>query len=88
MLVLLHTAPLAYPPRKSSARITVENTLLLSITAIALISSLYYTHAPQLLHASPPTRAFSHTQDDPCGTVTSRTTHAQDTHLTFPTLEP
>jgi len=33
----------------------------------------YYTHAPQLLHASPPTRALSHTQDAPCGTVASRT---------------
>ena len=36
----------------------LESTLLLSIlNALALISSLYYTHAPQSLHASPPTRA-------------------------------
>jgi hypothetical protein len=32
---------------------------------LALDSSLYYTQAPQLLHALPPTRAFSHTQDAP-----------------------
>jgi hypothetical protein len=40
------------------------------------ISSLYYTHAPQLLHASPPTRAFSHTQDAPA----SPSPHAPHTH--------
>ena len=38
--------------------VDLESTLLLSIlNALALISSLYYTHAPQSLHASPPTRA-------------------------------
>ena len=53
-----------------------------------LISSLCCTHAPQLLHASPPTRALSHTQDAPCGTVASRTARTYtSTHLTFPTLE-
>ena len=36
---------------------------------LLLISLLYYTHAPQLLHVSPPMRVFSHTQDDPCCTV-------------------
>jgi len=46
-----------------------------------LISSLCCTHAPQLLHASPPTRALSHTQDAPRCTVASRTTQTQDTHL-------
>jgi len=51
-----------------------------------LISSLYYTHAPQLLHASQPTHAFSHTQDAPCDTVASRTTQTQDTNLDVPDL--
>jgi hypothetical protein len=38
--------------------VDLESTLLLSIlNALALISSLYYTLAPQSLHASPPTRA-------------------------------
>jgi hypothetical protein len=58
--------------------VDLESTLVLSIqNALALISSLYSTRAPQLLHASPPTRALSHTQDTPCGTITSRTTHTR-----------
>ncbi len=38
---------------------------------------MYYTHAPQLLHASPLTCVLSYTQDAPCGTVDSRTTVAR-----------
>jgi len=44
--------------RRTRHAVHLESTLLLSIqNALALISSLYYTHAPQLPHASPPTRA-------------------------------
>jgi hypothetical protein len=44
--------------RRTRHAVDLESTLLLSIqNALALISSLYYTHAPQLPHASPPTRA-------------------------------
>ena len=58
MLVLLCMAPLAYFPWEDPARCDPESPWLLSVqNALALISSLYYTHAPQLPHASPPTRA-------------------------------
>jgi hypothetical protein len=64
--------------RRTRHAVDLESTLLLSIqNALALISSLYYTHVPQLLHAPPPTRALSHTQDAPCGTVASRATHTR-----------
>ena len=58
MLVLLCMAPLAYFPWEDPARCDPESPWLLSVqNALALISSLYYTRAPQLPHASPPTRA-------------------------------
>lgn len=51
-------APPAYPPWRNPARCDPESTQLPSVqNALALISSLYYTRAPQLPHASPPTRA-------------------------------
>jgi hypothetical protein len=65
MLVLLHTVPLAYPPRRNLARCVVETTRFSLLRRSLWISSLYYTQAPQLLHVLPPTRAFSHTQDAP-----------------------
>jgi hypothetical protein len=63
----------------ATVRLSLSKTTRIDFIAV-------YTHAPQLPRASPPTRALSHTQDAPCGTVASRTTHTRSTHLDFPNL--
>jgi hypothetical protein len=57
LLVLLCMAPLAYFRGRLGTLRPREHSASLYTNALALISSLYYTHAPQLPHASPPTRA-------------------------------
>ena len=54
----------------------VESTRFSLLRRSLWISSMYYTHAPQLFHASPPTRAFSHMQDAPA----APSPHAPRTH--------
>ena len=72
--------------RRTRHAVDLESTLLLSIqNALALISSLYYTHVPQLLHAPPPTRGLTHARHSLWHSLLPHHTHTS-THLNVPDL--
>ena len=71
-------APLAYLPQKDSARCAPKEhaaSLYTKCTRFDIIAVLYT--CTTVAHAPPPTRALSHTQVAPCGTVASRATHTR-----------
>jgi len=57
MLVLLNASAGLSSAEELGTQWTQKDSASLYTSALPLISLLYYTHAPQLPHASPPTRA-------------------------------